>query len=101
MQQIRFTSISGSPWQLLRMMSWRGVLAVAAALTMLLTITLLAGAALLVLTPIVFVGAMIGRWFMGKRATVTRTDAPTDLIEGRFEVIEVQTPPRGGSDRAR
>jgi len=77
---------------LLRMLSWRQVLGMAMGMAALVAIVLVAGAMLLVLTPIVFVAAMIGRWLMGRqRGRFPDPQQRPDLIEGRYEVIDVAT----------
>ena len=98
MHRYRSTMISGSPWQLLRLLSWRGVLGFAVGLAAFVTIALVAGAVLLVMVPIVFVAAMVGRWLVGRKQPVQPTRHAPDLIEGRYEVVEeAEPPPRPGT----
>lgn len=89
MNQSRPIFITASPGQLLRMLSWRGILGLAVAATMLVALFFLAGFVFLIAFPVMLIGFGIARLMAGWRGRGTPQPVRRpEVIEGQFEVVE-------------
>jgi hypothetical protein len=86
-----------------RPLGWREVLALAVAVTVVLALVLVFGLILLLLLPVVLVGGLIARWWLGRELKKAgRAGAGARVIETEYEVVEVEKiepPGRGWGPR--
>lgn len=100
----RITIASGSPWGLLRLLGWRELLALAAALALAVVFAVLAGVLFLLIFPVALAAGLVMRWLAGRKASPlggrgeVRVETFERTIEVRPEEVEV-LPPRRPSPR--
>lgn len=90
MNQGRPIFVSASPGQLLRMLSWRGILGLAIGATLLVALFLLMGVVFLVAFPIILLVFGVARFMAGWRGRAAPAPGARrpDVIEGDYVVIE-------------
>lgn len=85
-----------------RLLGWRGIVVVAVAVALALALAIAATGLFLVLLPIFLVAGLLGRLLSGRAAQRRPLRRPTDALEGRYEVLDIEPPPgRGWGPRAR
>lgn len=88
MRHERIVITAGSPWSLVRLLGWRGLVALAAAAALVVTVVLVAGAVFLLVFPVALAGGLVARWLAGRRETAE--DAGTIRIERWSRTVEVE-----------
>ncbi len=79
-------------WQ---MLGWRGIAIVAVALALVVALAIAATGLFLVLLPIFLVAGLLGRFLAAREARPRPSHRPPEVLEGRFEVLDVEPPPPG------
>ncbi|MCX7630478.1 MAG: hypothetical protein N2038_09535 [Geminicoccaceae bacterium] len=96
----RITIASGSPWSLLRLLGWRELVALAAALALAVVFAVLAGVLFLLIFPVALAAGLVMRWLAGRktpplgRAGEVRVESFERAIEIRADEVEVLPPRR-------
>ncbi|MCL6606735.1 MAG: hypothetical protein K6T74_01460 [Geminicoccaceae bacterium] len=96
----RITIASGSPWSLLRLLGWREIVALAAALALAVVLTVLAGVLFLLIFPVALGAGLVMRWLAGRKAPPVgrtgelRVETWEREIEVRPEKVEILPPHR-------
>jgi uncharacterized SAM-binding protein YcdF (DUF218 family) len=96
----RVTIASGSARSLLRLLGWREIAAIAAALTLAVVLALLAGVLFLLIFPVAFVAGLVMRWLARREAPpldrpgALRIERWEHEIEIRPDEIEILPPRR-------
>lgn len=94
----RIVWASGSPWALLRLLGWRGIVALAAAAALVLTLAILAGAIFLIVFPVALAGGLVARWLAGRRRASEAEELHVETWSREVEIepdrIEVLPPRR-------
>ncbi len=97
MRYERIAIATGSPFGLLRLLGWRGIVAVAAGAALAVTLVLLAGAIFLIVFPVALGAGLIARWLAGRRpreAAELRIECWSHQEEVGPERIEILPPRR-------
>lgn len=95
----RITVVAGSPWRLLGLLGWRGLLALAAGVALALSVAVVVGAVFLLVLPVALAAGLLARW-LGRRSSDPLDDAHlhVERIERAVEVeperIEILPPRR-------
>jgi hypothetical protein len=96
----RITIASGSPWSLLRLLGWREIAALAAALTLAVVFAVLAGVLFLLVFPVALAAGLVMRWLAGRKAPPVGRRGELHVetwereIEIRPEEVEILPPRR-------
>ncbi|HMR32580.1 MAG TPA: hypothetical protein PKA13_13715 [Geminicoccaceae bacterium] len=77
---------------------WRMWLSLAVAGAAAAALLLVFGLVMLLLLPVFLVAAFVGRWWLGRelrKAAQARSQPPAGVIEGHYEVVDVDAPVGG------
>ncbi len=81
-----------------RLVGWRGVVVIAVALAVLVALAIVATGLFLVLFPIFVIAGLVARFLAGRGQKRPLRRAP-GVLEGRYEVLDVEPAPGSGPGR--
>lgn len=95
----RITVVGGTPWALLRLLGWRGMLALAAGVSLAVALALVMGAVFLLVFPVALAAGVLARWLGGRgRDPLDAVDLRVERVERTIEVeperVEILPPRR-------